>query len=326
MSEITMTDPGPLIDGIAAFPRPLPLPSTSQHLRYDNVPYAMVEGYRPLFFDLRVPAGATASQPAPIVVWIHGGGFVYGSRRRQAPNIHRYGVIDAIVEAGFAVAVIDYRLAKEAPFPAQVQDTRAAVRWLRTYGEEYGIDSSRVAVWGESAGAHLALMTGYATNVPVPDGGEFLAAPEDVQAVVEWYGPAVVSTAGVPPKGESEEMGLYSDNPMRYLIDGTAWTAESASPLTYVNAGVPPTFIAHGRDDQMVSVEQGRRLAQALETAGATYEYFETDGDHVFTDADSMPEVISRSIGFLSDLLQPKAGTRGQHQSVSTGQKAPASN
>jgi acetyl esterase/lipase len=284
----------------------------------------MFEGYRPLFFDLRVPAGAAPSQPAPIVVWVHGGGFVYGSRRRQAPNIHRYGAIDAIVEAGFAVAVIDYRLAKEAPFPAQVQDIRAAVRWLRTYGHEYGIDSSRVAVWGESAGAHLALMTGYATNIPVPDGAEFLAAQEDVQAVVEWYGPAVVSTAGAPPKGESEEKGLYSDNPMKYLLDGTGWTAESASPLTYVHAGVPPTFIAHGREDQMVSVEQGRRLAQALEAAGATYEYFETDGDHVFTDADSMPEVIKKSICFLTDLLQPKDETPGQTQSVSTSQQAPA--
>ncbi|WP_171041317.1 alpha/beta hydrolase fold domain-containing protein [Sinomonas susongensis] len=295
-----MTEPGPLSQGTAAFPRPLPTDTSRGEALYENIPYSVEEGYRPLFLDLRVPAGATAAHPAPVVVWVHGGGWVYGSRRRQAPNLHAYRVIDSIVSAGYAVALLDYRLAKEAPFPAQVRDLRTAARWLRAHAGEYGLDGTRMAAWGESAGAHLVTLAGFCAEIGETAAREHPDQPEDFQAIVDWYGPAEISgTAASLPDPESEEVGFYTQNPVTALLEGSTWDAQSLSPLSHVRADVPPVFIAHGRQDRQVPVEQSRTLAAALRQVGAQVEYFETDGGHVFTDAETLPEVTRRSLDFL---------------------------
>lgn len=296
-----LTDPGPLSDGTAAFPRPLRHPGATGDVAYENIVYAVEEGYRPLFLDLHVPASANV-HPAPLIVWVHGGGWAFGSRRRQAPNLHRHRVLDQAVAAGFAVAVIDYRLIKESGFPAQVIDLRSAIRWIRAHAGEYDIDATRVALFGESAGAHIVLMQALAQDIVNGSCGEFREQSEAVQAVVEWYGPTLIEVphdSGGPAAAASEENGPHAGHPLATLVETSDRSPARLSPINHVRADAPPLFIAHGREDQLVDVEQGRSLYQAMAEAGATVEYFETDGGHVFVGTEILPQVMSRSLDFI---------------------------
>jgi acetyl esterase len=300
------TEPGPLTDGSAAFPHPGPIRGSGGEVRHESIVYSCEAGYRPLFLDLRVPKAATSDYPCPLVVWVHGGGWIHGSRRRQAPNLHRNRVIERIVEAGFAVALVDYRLAKEAPFPAQALDLKAAVRWLRGHASEFFLDPRRFALWGESAGAHLALMASFCDRFDDERSGEFRSESEAIQAVIDWYGPADLATAlSTTGAADSEETGASDEHPVRTLLAGSTWTAENLSPLRHVRADVPPVFIAHGRDDRQVDVEQSRRFHETLIKAGATTEYLETAGDHVFVGAEVLSEVTDSSLDFLRKHLGP---------------------
>ncbi|MFT4470525.1 alpha/beta hydrolase fold domain-containing protein [Arthrobacter sulfonylureivorans] len=285
----------------------MPVKGGSGEVRYDNIVYSAEPGYRPLFLDLRVPQSSSEDFPCPLIIWVHGGGWLHGSRRRQAPNIHRNRVIESILEGGFAVALVDYRLVEEEGFPAQALDLKAAIRWLRGNAGEYGLDTARFALWGESAGAHIAAMAALCDQFGDERTGEFLAESEDVQALVSWYGPADIEAllASDLPIKHSEESGVCSVNPVQALVDSTAWTAAELSPVRYVRTGVPPIFIAHGADDQQVSVEQSRKLHQALVKAGANSEYLETSGGHVFVGATVIPEVTDRSLDFLRKHLGP---------------------
>ena len=116
--------------------------------RIDDLVYASPEG-KPLLADLYLPGGA--GEPPPAIVWLHGGGWRFGDRR-LAPDLSRY-----FASSGFAMASIDYRLSREAVFPAQLHDVRAAIRWLRGNAARFGIDADRIGLWGASAGGHLAV-------------------------------------------------------------------------------------------------------------------------------------------------------------------------
>ena len=125
-----------------------------------GVPYAAIPGIRPLELDLYLPAGATA--PVPAVVFLHGGGWRVGSRHSVGPAYAGWSPspFERLAQAKIAVASVDYRLSGEAQWPAQLHDAKAAVRWLRARADEIGIDSSRIAAWGESSGGHLAALLG----------------------------------------------------------------------------------------------------------------------------------------------------------------------
>jgi acetyl esterase/lipase len=300
-----------LAAGTAAFPQSPPVKGGSGEVRYDNIVYSAEPGYRPLFLDLRVPQSASGEFPCPLIIWVHGGGWLHGSRRRQAPNLHRNRVIESMLEGGFAVALVDYRLIEEEGFPAQALDLKAAIRWLRGRAGEFGLDTARFALWGESAGAHVAAMTTLCDRFGEERTGEFLAESEDVQALVSWYGPADIESLldSVPARTQSEESGIRNVSPVRALVESSAWSAAELSPVQYARAGVPPVFIAHGTDDQQVNVEQSRSFHQALVKAGANSEYLETAGDHVFVGAPVLPEVTERSLDFLRKHLGPGAFT-----------------
>ncbi|HWM16447.1 MAG TPA: alpha/beta hydrolase, partial [Microbacterium sp.] len=136
-----------------------------------EVDFAQPSGFRPLSLDLRTPHAAGA----PLVVFLHGGGFLRGSRKVFTPGISDAQSFDRIVAAGFAVASCEYRLSGEARFPAQLDDVDAAIEWLQTHGPDHGIDAARLVLWGVSAGATLAALTGLRRG--------------DVRGVVDWFGP-----------------------------------------------------------------------------------------------------------------------------------------
>ena len=169
-------------------PPPEPRLAADGSKRYEGITYAVPIGYRPLQLDLWVPAGAT---PPPLVVWIHGGAWLIGDRRYLPETLRPNQLFDELLAAGLAVATIDYRLSHEAKFPAQLHDAKAAVRYLRTHADLLGIDTTRIGVWGESAGGHLAAMVGLTGQRPDLEGNLGVLGPSSaVDVVVDWYGPA----------------------------------------------------------------------------------------------------------------------------------------
>jgi acetyl esterase/lipase len=292
--------PGPLTDGTSAFPFSPPALGRRGELRYDNVVYSCEPGFRPLFLDLRVPH---RDAPPPSIIWIHGGGWIYGSRRRLPPHLFENGVLDQMVDAGFAVASIDYRLAREAGFAAMLLDVKAAVRWLRGHAGQFGVDRERVVLWGESAGGHLAVMAGMCTKLDgVARTGEHPEQSETPTAIVDWYGPVDLTAMSEGElEGDSEESGKTDERPEVVLRQHSTWTYAELSATTYARRDIPPVFVAHGTDDRIVPVEQSRKLIDRLRAAGADVDYLEVPGaDHVWRGAASVPDIVGRSLDFLA--------------------------
>jgi acetyl esterase/lipase len=129
---------------------------------HPGIEYATVLGYRPLLLDLYLPAPGSRPAQAPVVLFLHGGGWGLGSRTEVGPPFDDWqpSFFERLAQAGFAVASADYRLSGEAQFPAQLHDAKAAVRWLRRNAGEYGLDGDRIVAWGPSAGGHLAALLG----------------------------------------------------------------------------------------------------------------------------------------------------------------------
>lgn len=211
-----------------------------------------------------------------------------------------------MVEAGYAVASVDYRLAREAGFAGMLLDVKAAIRWLRGHASEFDIDPGRVILWGESAGGHIAVMAGLCTKLDgVQRTGEHREQPETPTVIVDWYGPA--DLAGMS-EGElamdTEESGSTAEHPATILQQHGNWTYAELSPTTYIRPGAPPMFIAHGAEDHIVPVAQSRELVARLRAVGAVVDYLEVPGaDHVWRGAASVREIVTRSLGFVAETL-----------------------
>lgn len=217
-----------------------------------DVPY-VGGGHGRQTLDLYLPANA---QGLPIVIYIHGGGYRMGDKT----EIVDVQVTD-LLEEGYAVASINYRLSQHAHFPAQIEDCRAAVRWLRAHAERYGLDPDRIGVVGTSAGGHLAALLGTTGNADVFDRGDHLAHPSRVQAVVDFYGPVDFLRID----RHVAELGLERD-PSRaeQLFGGPVAEkralAVQANPITYVDAEDPPFLLIHGDSDPVVPYRQSEVL------------------------------------------------------------------
>ncbi|WP_457099525.1 alpha/beta hydrolase fold domain-containing protein [Microbacterium sp. P5_E9] len=252
-----------------------------------EIDFAQPAGFRPLSLDLRTPDAASfGNAAAPLVVFLHGGGWLRGSRKVFTPGISDTESFERIVAAGFAIASCEYRLSGEARFPAQLDDVDAAIAWLREHAPEYGVDASRIALWGVSAGATLAALTAFRRD--------------DVRAVVDWFGPADLFTMADHDLGEAP-----ADTREARWIGGPAAqhpeAARLASPVHSVRAGAPPFHIAHGTADEHVPFSQSVALAEALRGAGAEVDFHPVQGGRHFWQgcADTRP-LFDRAIDFIS--------------------------
>jgi acetyl esterase/lipase len=229
-----------------------------------------------LHADLYLPEGTVASPPA--ILWIHGGGWRSGNRE-LAPDLGRF-----FAERGFAMVAIDYRLSRMALFPAQIEDVRTAIRWLRSVAPSFGIDSSRIGLWGASAGGHLAALAALAPlHCFRPADALYPDRDTAVQAVVVGYAPIdfLQLDAHRPPEGtrsEDPESLLLPDPDQRsteahsyesLLLGAPIATCpervRAANPIAY-NGGEQsaPFLILHGLADTTVPPHQSELLYDAL--------------------------------------------------------------
>lgn len=217
-----------------------------------NIVYATPS--RPLRMHVLLPRDAATSRPA--ILFIHGGGWTEGTRERGLPSLIHF------VKRGYVAASIEYRLSGEAIFPAQIEDVRAAIEYLRTHASELGIDPHRVAVWGQSAGGHLAALAG--TSL-------LGAARPDV--VIDWNGPTDFLEPRELERLEKRkiEQGQPTFAMERLLggrVDERRELAVSANPIRWVTPDDPPFLILHGSGDEEVSISQSELLRDALAKAG----------------------------------------------------------
>ncbi len=228
-----------------------------------NVEY-VPGGGRSQSLDLYLPAKEKVK--LPLIIWIHGGAWRAGDKA-NCPALQ-------MLKKGYAVASLNYRLSQQAFFPAQIEDCKAAVRWLRAHAKEYNLDSNRFGAWGSSAGGHLVALLGTSGDVKELEGslgnGEMSSR---VQAVCDWFGPTDLTQmeahALTPGKPFSHDA---PDSPESKLIGGAIQEnrgkALAASPLTYVTPDDPPFLIMHGDKDPLVPHHQSEIFEAALKKAG----------------------------------------------------------
>lgn len=280
--------PGP---DTAPLPPPALCESGVRLLR--GVPYAELEGGRPPELDLWLPA-KSSDEPVPVVLFVHGGAWRRGRREDMGHRMRRWvpGPFARMAAAGLAVACADYRLSGEAPFPAPLEDLRAALRWLDLRSPELGIDTGRFAVWGESAGGHLASLLALTPSGQAPAGA------------VIWYGPSDLTTARGPfdpHDSTSPEAQLLGAAPA-----AVPDTARRASPVAHVHPGAPPFLLAHGEQDSMVSFGHSEELAARLRAAGVPVELRAVPGaDHVWhgISDEQVESLFDRSLEFVRHVV-----------------------
>lgn len=256
--------------------------------------------------DLYLPKSPKGLKPLPVVVFIHGGAFIWGDRKPEAGEGDPAGLnlmLSMVASGEYAGASIGYRLSNEAIWPAQIHDCKAAIRWLRGNAAKYKLDPNRIGVMGTSAGGHLSAMLGASAGVPAMEGelGKFLGVSSQVRCVVDEYGP----TDFLALHGEHNRS---PDTPAAKLIGGPVpdhlEAAQGASPMTYIGASTSPALLIHGTKDPVVNFTQSEMFYSALRKAGVDATLIPvTGGGHGNF---SSPEVSERIRAFFDRHLRGK--------------------
>jgi len=249
-------------------------------------------GDRSLKLDLYAPV--KRGKPAPGLIFIHGGAWKGGNKDMYRPYTVRYA------QRGYVVASISYRLSKEAPFPAAVEDAKCAVRWMRANADKYKVDPNHICVLGGSAGGHLAMMVGYSSDQKELEGsGGCPGVSSEVQAVVNIYGPCDLTVPGIRDADAVRQFlagKKYDESPDVY---------EKASPLFHLTKDDPPTLILHGTLDSLVPIGQSDKLAERLKQVGVPCVYDRLEGwPHVM---DLAEVVFNRCVFFIDRFLAEHA-------------------
>jgi acetyl esterase/lipase len=229
-----------------------------------DVEYARV-GEHSLKLDLYLPI---EKQRPPLIVWVHGGAWRSGSKSNMP--------LTKLVEERYAIASVDYRLSTQAKFPAQIHDLKAAIRFLRGHGREWGIRAKKIVIAGDSAGAHLAALVGVSNDHAELEGeiGNDRSQSSDVQGIISFYGAANLTTI----LSQSTPHGLKVRVPALELLLGGQPTnvvglAGLASPLFHVDRHDPPLLLLHGDQDPQMPINQSHELYGAYRSVKAQVEF-----------------------------------------------------
>jgi acetyl esterase/lipase len=253
-----------------------------------SIVFAERDGFRALELDVHRADGAPAA-PRPLVLYVHGGGW-RTSHRSRAPRETREwrrGFFDRLTDGGFVVAAAEYRFSAEALFPAPLDDTVDALRWLHDHAGDLGVDRERIYLWGASAGGNLAALAALVEGAP------------PVAGAVCWY-PVTDLLALDLDKDDSFEAQLLG-GPIGEHLE----LARAASPVTHARRDAPPFLLQHGEQDTWVPCDQSARLAEALRRAGADVQLEIVPGaDHFFGGAADIEAIFERALAFLLELDQ----------------------
>lgn len=224
-----------------------------------------------LYLPEQIGQQADAAKPMPLIVWVHGGAWQAGDKK-SCPAVR-------FVQKGYAVASINYRLSQHAIFPGQIEDCKAAVRWLRANAKQYNLDPNRVGAWGASAGGHLVALLGTAGGIKEFDKGPNLEVSSRVQAVCDYFGPTdFLKIADFPSKMNH----TAADSPESKLIGGPILenpdACKRANPISYVSKDDPPFLIVHGDKDPLVPHNQSQIFFEALKKAGVKAKFHTVEG------------------------------------------------
>jgi acetyl esterase/lipase len=271
-----------------------PLAGAADEARhFTDLVYATVNG-KSLGLDLHLPAGV--AHP-PLLIFVHGGAWTTGSKA-QYPTF--------LMARGFAVASLDFRSSNEAPFPADVFDIKAGIRYLRARASDYGYRTDRIAIVGASSGGHLAALVGVTNGVLALEGteGDYLNQSSAIQAIVSYFGASDLTTI----LAQSTPVGLAVREPALKRLLGAApdqvpELAKLASPIFHVNGKAPPIILLHGDQDTQMPLNQVYEMQWAYEQAGLHAEVLILHGvDHdagpFFRDApvDTVVRFLKRTI------------------------------
>jgi acetyl esterase/lipase len=255
-----------------------------------DIAYARV-GDKALKLDLAKPEG---KGPFPCVVLFHGGGWRMGDKKDVR------GWLPFLAKEGYVAASVGYRLAPGATFPAQIEDAKTAVRFLRAHADGYGIDKNRMAAMGWSAGGHLACMLGLTDPKCGFDGKECSDQSSRVQAVIDYFGPTDLAAFGKDQLAQKAMLApfigtSYSDDPGAH---------EKASPVKYVTKDAPPFLIFHGTKDWVVPIEQSRELAEKLKDHKVPVKLIEVPGEGHGWEGKANAVTTRETLKFLNERLK----------------------
>lgn len=270
---------------------------------FAQVPYWFpFYNYKDLKMDILGSFGGTGQKKKPLFIWICGGGFVTMERSAYIPWLTYFA------ERGYIAASIEYRLSNSAHFPAQIEDAKKAIRFLRAHAEEYGIDPDRVAIGGESAGGNLASMAGVTNDIPEFDVGENREHSSRVSAVVNYYGPAVLqqrqekrSMDDVPlpeTTGYSRTAQLLGFDPEKEPERAARTAAQY-----YINENTVPFFLAHGTGDTLVDISGSDEFFNILIQSNVPAEYYRIQGASHMGMEFYQDEMSQRILDFLNKTL-----------------------
>lgn len=230
---------------------------------FKNIEYKNING-KSLQLDIYQPKGLT--KPAPLLVFIHGGGWRGGNRADYLVYLTHFAKL------GYVTATVSYRLLKVAPYPACVEDIIDAREFLYQNGAKYNYDPDRICLIGGSAGSHLAMLAAYGWEKAGTVADSSVTTPKHkIRAVVEIYGPVDFTTeyASNHPTITGFMTKSYQEAPQLYF---------EASPITYVTKDTPPTLILHGTRDMLVPISQAVSLKHKMDSLGVVNEYHPLPG------------------------------------------------
>jgi acetyl esterase/lipase len=252
-------------------------------------------GETELKLDLAMPKEGDG--PFPVVLCIHGGGWRQGNRQQMSKTI------EVLAGRGYVAVTPSYRLAPDAKFPAQIEDVKASVRWLRANAKTYKINPDRVGAIGFSAGAHLACLLGVTCKDDGLEGsGGNADQPSGVQCVVSFFGPTDLTRNDWSKEVEENILvpflgATIKDKPELY---------KKASPVTFVTKNAPPFLFFHGDKDKLVGLEQSTTLAEKLQKANVSAKVVVVEGEGHGWMGEKLTKNVEQMVTFLDANLKKK--------------------
>lgn len=256
-----------------------------------NIVYAQ-DGNKKLQLDIYKPKTVKAPY---LIVWVHGGAWHSGSK--ENPPL-------GLLPFGYALASVDFHASTEKPFPANVHDIKAAIRFLRANASKYGYKADKIIVWGSSSGGHLAALVATTNNNTALEGnlGDFTQTSSAVQGCIDFFGPTNFLTI----LNQSTPHGLNVRLPALAILlgkplDQATELAKLASPVYQVDANDPPLFMVHGEQDIQVPINQSIELLSAYKAKNLKVQIeFIPNAGHS-DPAYSKPELMEKIAQFLKE-------------------------